>query len=118
MKIKSKVWIEKEGELVFGEGKSNLLKAIDKTGSINKASGQMGISFRRGWSYITAIEKRLGIKLIARSKGGKRGGGSYLTPAGKMLVRKFDNLEEVIRSFTDKKFKELFINGNRYIKNK
>lgn len=118
MKIKSKIWIEKNEELVFGEGKSNLLKAIDKTGSINKASKQMGVSFRRGWAYITAIEKRLGIKLIARSKGGKRGGGSCLTPAGKMLVRKFDKLEKVVCGFTDTKFQELFIDGNRYIKNK
>ncbi|MBL7131021.1 MAG: LysR family transcriptional regulator [Candidatus Omnitrophica bacterium] len=108
MKIKSKVWLEKNGKLVFGEGKSNLLKAIDKTGSINKASKQMGISFRRGWAYITAIEKRLGIQLIARSKGGKHGGGSCLTPAGKMLVRKFDKLEDIVRKFTDAKFQELF----------
>ena len=30
MKAKSKLWLEKKGKLVFGEGKSELLKAIDE----------------------------------------------------------------------------------------
>jgi len=35
MKVKSKVWIEKNGELVFGAGRAMILRYILKTGSIN-----------------------------------------------------------------------------------
>ena len=108
VKIKSKLWLEKSGKLVFGEGKSELLKAIERTGSINKACERIGISFRHGWGYITAIEKRLGFKLIERSKGGKGGGGSCLTPRGRDLVQKFDRLKNIINKFADGKFKETF----------
>ncbi|MBU0549738.1 MAG: winged helix-turn-helix domain-containing protein [Candidatus Omnitrophica bacterium] len=118
MKVKSKVWLEKRDKLVFGEGKSRLLKAINQTGSINKASGKMGISFRHAWGYITAIEKRLGFKLIERTKGGKEGGGSRLTPAGRKLVGNFDQLASALNKFTDKKFKEIFGGQCRGIKNK
>lgn len=60
MKIRSKVWIEKKGELVFGKGRSDLLKAIDETGSLSKACGRLNMSYRRGWSYVSSSEKRLG----------------------------------------------------------
>ena len=112
MKIKSKVWLEKDGKLVFGSGKSELLKAIDQAGSIKAAAEKMGVSFRHAWGYITAIEKRLGFKLIERMKGGIGGGGSRLTPQGKELVRKFDRLEKFVKRYTNLKFKEMFPDGD------
>jgi len=118
MRVRSKVWLEKDNKLVFGDGKSELLKAIDRTGSISKASRSMGISFRRGWSYVSAVEKRLGCRLIERSKGGRSGGGSYLTPLGKKLIGEFDKLNEAVCKFTDKKFKETFGGRSKYLKNK
>jgi len=118
MRVKSKVWLEKKGELIFGEGKSELLKAINRTGSINRASVKMGISFRRAWSHITAIEKRMGFKIIERVKGGKNGGGSCLTPLGRDLIRRFDILSDNVINFTDRKFKEIFSGKGRHTKNR
>lgn len=118
MKIKSKVWLETNGRLVFGEGKSELLRAIDETGSISEAAKKMRISFRHAWGYITAIERRLGMKFIVRSKGGKGGGGSCLTPSARALIDKYDKLRNLVNEFADAKFKELFTRGNRYIKNR
>jgi len=118
MKIKSKIWLEKRNGLVFGEGKSELLKAIDGTGSISKAAKKMGISFRHGWGYITAIEKRIGFKLIERKKGGRYGGGSSLTPKGRALIKKFDKLKTKVDRFTDDEFKEVFSGRNKHFKNR
>ena len=118
MKAKTKVWLEKSGSLVFGSGKSELLKAIDETGSIKAASERMGISFRHGWGYVTAIEKRLGLKLIERSKGGRGGGGSRLTPAGMRLMCNFDRMESLIIRFADKKFREVFADESGRRKNR
>lgn len=118
MKVKSKTWLEKNSKLVFGEGKSELLNAINQTGSINKASKKMGISFRHAWGYITAIEKRLGFKLLERAKGGRDGGGSRLTPAGRDLLGKFNRLENLVNKFADIKFKEIFSDKNRCGKNR
>ena len=108
MKIKSKIWIEKDGELVFGTGKSLILKAVDKAGSINKAARQMNMSFRRAWSCIKAIEKRLGTPLLIIKKGGKHGGGAILTSYAKDLIKKFEKLENQVKNFVDKKYKDLF----------
>jgi molybdate transport system regulatory protein len=108
MRVKSKLWLEKSGELVFGEGKSEILKAVAETGSLNAACRKMGISFRHGWGYITAVEKRLGFRLVERSKGGRGGGGSRLTPEAKQLMRKYDRLKAAVDDFTDDKFREIF----------
>jgi len=118
MKVKSKVWLEEGGKLVFGDGKSQILNAIDQTGSISKASKKMGVSFRRGWGYVTAIEKRLGCKLIERERGGRYKGGSHLTPYAKTLLSKFNKLKKAVNDTTDKRFTEIFCAEGRDTKDK
>ena len=46
MQVKSKVWVEAGGEIVAGDGKINLLERIEETGSIQKAAGEIGMSYR------------------------------------------------------------------------
>lgn len=108
MKIKSKIWLEKNGRMFFGQGKCLILKAVAETGSINQAAKKMNMSFRRAWSYIHTAEKRLGKPLLVKLKGGKDGGGAVLTDYAKDLLKKFDQLEEEVRTFTDKRYKEIF----------
>lgn len=108
MKVKSKVWIEKNGKSIFGEGKTRLLQAIEKTGSINEAARSMRISFRRAWSYIATIEKRLGFILVNKNRGGKGGGGSSLTEAAKRFLGRYEKLNKSVKTFTDKKFREMW----------
>lgn len=109
MRIKSKVWFEKDGELVFGTGKSLILKAIDETGSINKAAKKMDMSYRHAWSYIRSAEKRLGRPLLIKAKGGKEGGGAVLTDYAKDLLEKFEKLEEDVKIYTNRRCKEIFL---------
>ncbi len=80
MRIRSKVWIEVEGEPVFGRGRRFLLEAIDSHGSINRAAKETGVSFRRAWSHIKTMEERLGVKLVERTVGGRNGGGRGHNP--------------------------------------
>jgi len=70
LQVRSKIWLEMDGEPVFGQGREDLLRLIRKTGSINAAAKEMGISYRKAWTYIDAMEKRLGFPLVARQKGG------------------------------------------------
>ena len=114
MKLKTKVWIEKDGELIFGSGKTLILKTIAQTGSINKAAEKIDMSFRRAWSYIHAIEERIGSPMVVKVKGGKHGGGAVLTAYAKELLQKFERLERDIRVFADKRFKEIFYSVGKY----
>ncbi|HCC68773.1 MAG TPA: ModE family transcriptional regulator [Nitrospiraceae bacterium] len=108
MEIKSKLWIEVDGEPVFGRGRRFLLQAIDKYGSINQAAKEINISYRKAWSYIKAMEERLGIKLVERHAGGKNGGGAKLTDEARGFLKKYEMMEEGIREIVDEKFKTIY----------
>jgi molybdate transport system regulatory protein len=108
MKVKSKVWLEKEGQLVFGAGRASILRAVEETGSLNAAAKKLDMSYRRLWSHITASEKRLGRELVVRNKGGKGGGGAQLTGFAQELLVKYGELERAVVAFTDNRYREVF----------
>lgn len=110
MEIRSKLWIEVDGEPVFGRGRRFLLEAIDKYGSINQAAKDINISYRKAWSYIKSMEERLGIKLVTRQAGGKNGGGALLTLEAREFLKKYELMEKGINEIVDKRFKNIFGN--------
>jgi|GEM_PF-158855 len=111
MQIRSKLWIEIEGEPVFGRGRRFLLEAIDTYGSINQASRSINISYRKAWSYIKSMEERLGIKLVERRAGGRNGGGASLTQEAREFLENFSALEQGIRDIVDERFGNIFKGG-------
>lgn len=110
--IRSKIWIEVDGDPVFGRGRRFLLEAINSYGSINQAAKEIHISYRKAWIYIKNMEERLGIKLVERQAGGRNGGGAVLTPAARDFLKKYRSMEEGINEFVDKRFKMFFKGGS------
>ncbi len=108
LKIKSKFWIEVDGKPVFGMGKKCLLEAIEKYSSINRASKEINISYRKAWAQLNAIEERLGMKLIERYAGGKGGGGATLTENARKILKKYSELERGLQKIVDERFKKIF----------
>ena len=109
VKIKSKFWIEVGGKPVFGMGKRCLLEAIEKNGSINKAAKEVRISYRTAWSYLNAMEERLGIKLIDRQTGGKNGGGTILTKNARTILKQYKDMERGLQKIVDGRFQKIFL---------
>lgn len=108
MEIKSKLWIEVDGEPVFGRGRRFLLEAIERHGSINRAAREINISYRKAWAYINAMEERLGMRLVERRTGGRNGGGAVLTGEAREFLAKYERLEEGIRELVDERFRKVF----------
>ena len=77
-----KLWVEKDGLLVFSDYRAELLDHIGKTGSISGGAERMGLSYRRAWGKIKEIEHNLGVRLVRSEAGGLGGGRSKLTPEG------------------------------------
>lgn len=105
--VRSKIWLEIDGEPVFGQGREELLRLIRKTCSINAAAKEMGMPYRKAWTYIDAMEKRWGFPLVNRLKGGAGGGESSLTPQAVALLEKFDALQKGFNDLVNRKFMEL-----------
>ena len=108
MEVRSKIWLEIDGEPVFGSGRRALLDGIIRHGSINRAAKDINISYRKALSYIKTMEQRFGKRLVERRAGGKSGGGAILTAEAKELLRKYKILEDGINLILDKKFLAVF----------
>ena len=108
MEPKFKVWLEKGGEVIVGNGKLGLLKLVDELGSIQKAAQDYGMSYRHAWGMIQKIEKRSGLKLVETQVGGKEGGRAHLTPKGKELVNHYSTFQKGLDEIIEKKFKAAF----------
>jgi molybdate transport system regulatory protein len=95
-KINYKLWIENsEGKSLFGDGKWELLCAIEETGSLKSAIEKMNWTYRATWNKLKDIEKKLGFKIIERTRGGTGGGGhTFLTEEGKQFVELFSQIHK------------------------
>lgn len=107
--VKSKVWIEdEEGNVVFGAGRMRILSAVEEYGSILAAAKSLGMSYRAVWGKIRATEERLGQPILTKQTGGVHGGGSTLTPFGRVLIERFRQLEDHSRTTADAFFHGVF----------
>ena len=69
LQARSKVWLERRGRPVFGDGKAELLEQVERTGSLSAAAKAMGMSYRSLWGRLRGMERGLGVRLVARRTG-------------------------------------------------
>lgn len=113
LQVRSKIWLELDGKPVFGQGREELLCLIRKTGSINAAAKEMGIPYRKAWTYVDAMEKRFGFPLVVRQKGGAGGGEAFLSPRAVSIIEKFHMLKKDFDDMVDRKFQKLRFRAGR-----
>jgi molybdate transport system regulatory protein len=78
----------------IGPGKAELITRIGETGSISAAARAMGMSYRRAWQLVEALNRDFREPVIATAIGGTRGGGARVTPFGERLVARFRAMEK------------------------
>ena len=91
-----KVWLEIDGRHGFCFGFCEMLQAIDRTGSIKQAAGDLGKSYRYIWGRIKKTEQVLGQQLVETQVGGKTAQRSFLTPRARQLIHDFRALRRCI----------------------
>jgi len=114
-RVDYKIWLEnQEGEGILGEGMIELLRQIEKTGSLVAASNAQDISYRKAWGDIKNAELLLGVQLIDRKRGGESGGASTLTFDSIRIIEAWDKLHLKF----DQSIEEMIIEFKRFIKSK
>ena len=92
-----RVWVERDGEAVLGQGRLELLEEIDRCHSISAAARQAGVSYRHAWVTVQEINRAAGEAMVEAVTGGRHGGGARLTPHGRQAVAAFHDLQERLR---------------------
>jgi molybdate transport system regulatory protein len=105
LKLRSSQWIvDEHNNIIIGEGRAEILKNIEMTGSINQTAKVMKMSYKAVWSKIKATEKHLDTRIVHAD----RKEGSRLSREGKELLEKYRHLKKECMTADDKIFCRIF----------
>jgi len=105
LRLKSRQWIVDENDrIIMGEGRSQILESIEKTGSINRTAKLMKMSYKGVWSKIRATEDHLGAKVVNTD----RKLGTTLTKEGKELLEKYRKFRKMCLNEEERIFRNIF----------
>lgn len=104
LRIRSKIWLEVDGQSFLGDGRYRLLSAVQRNGSINAAARDLGLSYRKIWSQLQAMEESAPFPIMERRVGGKGGGASQLTAEILTLMEQFQALRNQVNKEADRCF--------------
>lgn len=107
-RVRSKIWLEWNGQPFLGDGRYRLLAAVADAGSINAAARTLGISYRKAWSQLDAMENNAPFQLLERRSGGKDGGATRLTAEAMQLLCSFAALRDQVNNAADAGFNQAF----------
>ena len=107
-----KVWLTTEDmKNAFGDGKWQLLKAIEQKKSLKAVCESTHRSYRKAWGDLKEAENTLDITLVDRKRGGRIGGQTTLTAQGKQFIRSYtkfhQEIEQTVEKTLTKYFKDL-----------
>lgn len=77
----------------LGPGKADLLEAIRAEGSIAAAGRRMGMSYKRAWQLVEALNAAFATPLVESARGGASGGGARLTDTGAEVLARYRSIE-------------------------
>jgi molybdate transport system regulatory protein len=78
----------------IGPGKADLMEGIERCGSIAAAGRGMGMSYKRAWELIGALNGMFRTPLVESTRGGPGGGGAVLTDLGREVLTQYRAFEE------------------------
>ena len=111
LRIRSKIWLEVDGQSFLGDGRYRILSAVQRNGSISAAARDLGLSYRKVWAQLQAMEESAPFPIMERRIGGKGGGASQLTDEIMILMEQFKTLRQQVNQEADRRFDEFFHEG-------
>ena len=90
--LKIKCWIEEDGEKFYGPGPHELLKQIQKEGSLSKAAEQMHMSYKKAWAMVQKLNQFSEETLVVLKKGGQHGGGAEVSLYALEIMKGYEDL--------------------------
>ncbi|MBC7492180.1 MAG: LysR family transcriptional regulator [Novosphingobium sp.] len=83
-------------EIAMGPGKADLLDAIIAHGSISAAAKAMGMSYRRAWLLVDAMNRCWTGPLVETVAGGSKERGARVTPLGQDVLQRYRAIQDDI----------------------
>src|SRR2546428_2322654 len=89
LKPHHKLWLNWDGAFLMGPRYLRFLEAVDRTGTIRAAGQAVGWSYPTCLNRIRQMERVLGAKVLATTRGGSRPGSARPAPQAPRPVQPF-----------------------------
>lgn len=96
------IYVRKDKMLVINPERINLLRWIQKTGSLLTAAKKMGVSYNKAWNMLETLNSVSKKPLVEKTRGGKGGGGARITDYGILILKEYEAMENAVNTFTKK----------------
>jgi len=102
-----KLDVSTESGSFLGGTRILLLEAIAQHGSISQAARHVPMSYKAAWDAIDAMNNLAEQPLVARTTGGRQGGGTQLTEYGKRVIAMYRAVEQEYQLALDRLSQQL-----------
>ncbi len=107
IEVEIRLQIKKNGSLFLRAGTIELLKSIDRTGSLRISAKEIHISYQTAWNLINELNLAASSPVVIKHRGGRGGGGAKLSEYGKNVLREFNLIEQEINKFITRLNREI-----------
>ncbi len=97
--LRGHIWIEGNEGTFLGYGRIALLERIREYGSITKAAKALEMPYRKAWLLIDSMNRQVPKPYVVTSAGGRRGGGTRVTPEGEKTIKVFWKIHDRFQKF-------------------
>ena len=101
-RLVGRIAFETPAGALLGDTRIRLLEAIAVHGSLTRAAKDVPLSYKAAWDALDAINNLAPQPLVVRSTGGRHGGGTQLTDAGRRMVALYRALESSQQDVLDR----------------
>ena len=109
LKPRQKLWLNWDGVFLMGPRYLVFLDAVARTGTIRAAGRVVGWSYRTCLNRIRQMERVLGAKVLATTRGGSRRGSARLTAEARRLVKLFAKWKREAVRLSDVAFRKILL---------
>ena len=105
--VKAKFWLTLGPRTLFGDGKADLLEAVDRLGSLRRAAHSMDMSYRHAWGLLRELDTAAGFAFLEHSGTGPRT-RLRLTADGRRFIEAYRQFREPLTRVVEARFRECF----------
>ena len=105
--VKAKFWLTIGPRTLFGDGKADLLEAVDRLGSLRSAAQSMRMSYRHAWGLLRELDTAAGFAFLEHSGTGPRT-NLRLTAHGRRFVAAYREFREPLNQLIEARFRQCF----------
>ena len=106
-RLRPRLRVVRDGEVLLGPGMVQLLEVIDRTGSLREAAGELGMSYMHAWGLVKTMNRGFQGPLVVLSRGGAGRGGARLSARGEEVFALYREMESEARRAVASRWRRL-----------